>query len=65
MLKKTLLVLLTYPAYVDGGGYIILVLNFRNITSNRIERRIDYSGIYHESYNGVDYTRWHYGVYPE
>ena len=65
MLKKSLLVLLALafilPVLTAEAAYI-LVPNFRDITSNKIERRIDYQGTDHLSYNGVNYTRWNYEV---
>ena len=43
----------------------ILVPNFYNMTSNRIELRIDYIDMEHRKYKDVNYTRWYYQVMDE
>ena len=47
------------PTFTVEAAYV-LVPNFRNMTSNRIEERIRYTGMEQKNYNGVHYTSWHY-----
>ena len=47
------------PTFAVEAAYIY-VPNFYNITSNRIEERIRYTGMDKKNHNGVYYTSWHY-----
>ena len=61
MVSFVFAIMIILPVMTAEAAYI-LVPNFYDITSNKIERRIDYQGTDHESYKGVNYTRWHYEV---
>ena len=50
---------LLLPTAITEAAYV-LVPNFRDITSNRIEERIRFLGMDQKSHNGVNYTRWNY-----
>lgn len=63
-MKKFLLpLLITFavliPTITVEAAYV-LVPNFRDITSNRIEERIRFIGMDQRSSDGVNYTRWNY-----
>ena len=47
------------PTAITEAAYVI-VPNFRDITSNRIEERIRFLGMDQLSHGGVNYTRWNY-----
>lgn len=49
------------PTLTVEAAYV-LVPNFYDITSNRIEKRIDFLGMEQKTLNGVRYTRWNYEV---
>lgn len=63
-MKKFLLSLLIalavlMPTIAVEAAYV-LVPNFYNMTSNRIEERIRFTGMDQRSAGGVNYTRWNY-----
>ena len=47
------------PAAQTQAAYV-LVPNFRNMASNRIEEHIRFINMDHMKHNGVAYTSWHY-----
>ncbi|MBQ7630902.1 MAG: hypothetical protein IJS81_11955 [Selenomonadaceae bacterium] len=49
------------PALTTEAAYVFLP-NFYDITSNRIEKRIDFLGMDQKSHNGVYYAHWKYEV---
>lgn len=63
MRKVLLATLLSFviliPTFTVEAAYV-LVPNFRNMTSNRIEERIRYTGMEQKNHNDVHYTSWHY-----
>lgn len=50
---------LVLPTAAVEAAYV-LVPNFYNMTSNRIQERIRYTGMDQKNHNGVHYTSWHY-----
>ena len=63
-MKKILMALLVtvamlLPTIAVEAAYV-LVPNFYDITSNKIEERIRFTGMDQRSSNGVNYTRWNY-----
>lgn len=59
LLPMLLALAILIPSAQAQAAYVH-VPNFRNMTSNRIEERIRYTGMDKKNYNGVHYTSWHY-----
>ncbi len=62
-MKKFLLILLALIIFpvVSAKSYLT-VPNFRNITSNNVEERIEFLGTEQREYKGVNFTCWKYRV---
>ena len=59
LLPLLLAITLLIPTVTVEAAYV-LVPNFYNMTSNRIQERIRYTGSEQRNHNGVNYTSWHY-----
>ena len=63
-MKKFLLPMLLALAILIPSAQVqaayVLVPNFYNMASNRIEEHIRFNGADQEKHNGVSYTSWHY-----
>lgn len=59
LLSLLLSIIILMPAIAVEAAYVY-VPNFHNMTSNRIEERIRYTGMEQRNQNGVNYTSWHY-----
>lgn len=63
-MKKFLPILLAaliiFPAFAEAA--YVSIPSFYDVTSNRIEKRIEYLGMDQNSYEGVNYTHWKYRV---